>query len=96
MSDLRQRKPVQEDIAIQHHEEEEDDDYKPHYQQDPPDMRPDLGVVITLLLILMTFFTTWWYYRVDLNSKGPFSTFVNDRILGYNPYPKEEPPLVPL
>jgi hypothetical protein len=28
---------------------------------------------------------------VDLNSKGPFSTFVNDKILGYNPYAKGGP-----
>ena len=93
MSDLRQRKPVQ-DVAVPYQEEE--DDNKPYTQQNPPDIRPDLGVVITLLLILMTIITTYYYYRVDLNSKGPFSTFVNNRILGYNPYAKGEPEFVPL
>jgi hypothetical protein len=87
MSELRQRKPVQ-DVAAQPTQEEDDE---PHMQQDPPDIRPDLGVVITLLLILMTIITTYYYYRVDLNSKGPFSTFVNDKILGYNPYAKRGP-----
>lgn len=92
MSDLRQRKPVQ-DVAAHHQEEQEDDDHKPYTQQPPPDIRPDLGVVITLLTILMTVIITYYYYRVDLNSKGPFSTFVNDRILGYNPYAKGGPVL---
>lgn len=94
MSELRQRKPAQ-DVATQP-TQEEDDDNKPYTEQPPPDIRPDLGVVITLLLILMTVITTYYYYRVDLNSKGPFSTFVNDRILGYNPYAKGEPEFVPL
>lgn len=95
MSELRQRKPAQEDVAAQSTLEGEDDD-KPYTQQPPPDIRPDLGVVVTLLLILMSVITTYYYYRVDLNSKGPFSTFVNDRILGYNPYAKGEPEFVPL
>jgi hypothetical protein len=79
MSDLRQRKPVQ-DVAAQPTQELEEDDKEHYTQQAPPDMRPDLGVVITLLFLLMTVITGYWYYRVDLNSKGPFSTFVNDRI----------------
>lgn len=89
MSDLRQRKPVK-DVAAQH-QEEEDDDKSSWTQPPPPDIRPDLSVVITLLVILMTVITTYYYYRVDLNSKGPFSTFVNDKILGYNPYAKGGP-----
>ena len=90
MSDLRQRKPVQ-DVAAQPTQELEEDDRDPYMQPPPPDMRPDLGVMITLLLILMTVITTYWYYRVDRNSRGPFSTFVNDRILGYDPYARGGP-----
>ena len=91
MSDLRQRKPVQ-DIAAQPTQELEEDDDKGFYtQQPPPDIRPDLGVVVTLLVILMTVITTYWYYRVDRNSRGPFSTFVNDKILGYDPYARGGP-----
>jgi hypothetical protein len=94
MSDLRQRKPVQE-VTTQSIQDEEETDDEEHMQQDPPDLRPDLGVVITLLLGLISIIITYWYYRVDLNSKGPFSTFVNDRILGYNPYARGKPSFVP-
>jgi hypothetical protein len=90
MSDLRQRKPVQ-DVTTQPTQELEEDDKEHYTNQAPPDMRPDLGVMITLLLILMTVITTYWYYRVDRNSKGPFSTFVNDKILGYDPYARGGP-----
>jgi hypothetical protein len=93
MSDLRQRRPVQE-VAFQPTQDDEEED-KQHMQQDPPDLRPDLGVVITLLLGLITIIITYWYYRVDLNTKGPFSTFVNDRILGYNPYARGKSSFVP-
>lgn len=93
MSDLRQRKPVQE-VAVQPTQDEEEDDL--HMQQDPPDLRPDLGVVISLLLGLITIIITYWYYRVDLNSKGPFSTFVNDKVLGYNPYARGKSNFVPM
>ena len=92
MSDLRQRKPVHDVTAQPTRELELEEDDKEHYtQQTPPDMRPDLGVMITLLMILMTVITTYWYYRVDRNSKGPFSTFVNDKILGYDPYARGGP-----
>ena len=94
MSDLRQRKPVQE-VATQPIEDDEEEDDEDYMQQDPPDLRPDLGVVITLLLGLISIIITYWYYRVDLNSKGPFSTFVNDRILGYNPYARGKSSMVP-
>ena len=90
MSDLRQRKPVQ-DVTTQPTQELEEDDKEHYTQQAPPDMRPDLGVMITLLLMLMTVITTYWYYRVDRNSRGPFSTFVNDKILGYDPYARGGP-----
>ena len=90
MSDLRQRKPVQ-DVTTQPTQELEEDDKEHYTNQAPPDMRPDLGVMITLLMILMTVITTYWYYRVDRNSKGPFSTFINDKILGYDPYARGGP-----
>jgi hypothetical protein len=84
MSNLRQRKPVSDTNNQPQPQHEEDNETLT--QQDPPDLRPDLYVVITLLLCLITIIITYYYYRVDLNSKGPFSTFVNDKILGRNPY----------
>lgn len=83
MSDLRQRKAVISNTSneiLQHHEKEL------HEQQNPPDIRPDIRVVVSLLLGLMTIITTYYYYRVDLRNKGPFAGFVNDKILGRNPY----------
>jgi hypothetical protein len=90
MSDLRQRKPV---LDVDRQPQEKDQDDEPLSQQDPPDIRPDIRVVISLLIGLMTIITTYYYYRVDLNSKGPFSTFVNNKIIGRNPY--ERAVLVP-
>lgn len=83
MSDFRQRKPVTSDTSnqtIQHQQEES------HKQQDPPDLSPDIRVVVSLLLGLMTIITTYYLYRVHLSNKGPFAGFVNDKILGRNPY----------
>jgi hypothetical protein len=84
MSDLRQRKPVL-DVGTQPQEKDQEED-EPLSQQDPPDISPDLRVVVSLLIGLMIIIITYYYYRVDLNSKGPLSTFVNDKILGRNPY----------
>ena len=83
MSDLRQRKLDNSDASNQttQHQEEET-----HKQQDPPDLSPDIRVVVSLLLGLMTIITTYYIYRVDLRNKGPFAGFVNDKILGRNPY----------
>jgi len=53
----------------------------------PPDLEPDIRVVLALVTALITIIVTYYLYRVDLRDKGPFSTFVNDRILGFNPYP---------
>jgi hypothetical protein len=83
MSDLRQRKPV---LDVNSQPQEKDQEDEPLSQQDPPDVRPDIRVVISLLIGLMTIIITYYYYRVDLNSKGPFSTFINDKIIGRNPY----------
>ena len=83
MSNLRQRKPVTSDArnqTLQHHEEESPKEQK------APDLSPDLRVVISFLLGLMTIITTYYYYRVDLRNRGPFAAFVNDKIIGFNPY----------
>lgn len=79
MSDVRQRKPIPDEATTQPRTDHEDE---PSSQQDPPDLRPDLSVVVSLLIALIIIITTYYYYRVDLNSKGPFATFVNSRILG--------------
>jgi hypothetical protein len=83
MSDLRQRKPV---LDVNSQPQEKVQEEESLSQQDPPDIRPDLRVVVSLLIGLMTIITTYYYYRVDLNSKGSFSTFVNNKIIGRNPY----------
>lgn len=80
MSDLRQRKPIPDEASIQPLPDHEEDE--PSSQQDPPDLRPDPRVVISLLISLITIIITYYYYRVDLNSKGPFATFVNSKLLG--------------
>lgn len=78
MSDLRQRKPIPDETSKQPDHDEDG----PSSQQDPPDLHPDLRVVVSLLIGLISIIITYYYYRVDLNSKGPFATFVNSRILG--------------
>lgn len=80
--ELRQRKaqPVNETAPKQ-------DKPKSKRDEAPPDLEPDIRVVLTLVTILITTIVTYYLYRVDLRDKGPFSTFVNDRILGFNPYP---------
>lgn len=93
MSNLRQRKPVQEVSSQQPRDLFAEDETI--LQQDPPDLRPDLRVVVSLLFCLITIIITYWYYRVDLNSRGPFSTFVNDRIIGHNPYERAQSALYP-
>lgn len=55
-------------------------------EQAPPDLSPDIRVVISLFIGLITILLTYIYYRVDLRDHGPFSTFVNDKILGGNPW----------
>jgi len=52
----------------------------------PPDLDPDIRVVISLFVGLITIILTYVYYRVDLRDHGPFSTFINDKILGGNPW----------
>lgn len=55
-------------------------------EEAPPDLSPDIRVVISLFIGLITILLTYIYYRVDLRDHGPFSTFVNDKILGGNPW----------
>ena len=55
-------------------------------KEGPPDLSPDFKVVVSLFIGLITLIITYAYYRVDLRDHGPFSTFVNDKILGGNPW----------
>lgn len=80
MSDLRQRKPIPDETTIQSQPDHEEDESC--QQQDPPDLRPDLRVVVSLLIGLISIIITYYYYRVNLNSKGPFATFINSKLLG--------------
>lgn len=82
--ELRQRKAQPAtDPALKQEEEDTSKDKR----DAPPDLEPDIRVVLALVTALITIIITYYLYRVDLRDKGPFSTFVNDRILGFNPYP---------
>jgi hypothetical protein len=92
-ADLRQRKPqtpttspLQEKASSP-----EDDSSKSKSQPEGPDLEPDIRVVLALVTALITIIVTYYLYRVDLRDHGAFSTFVNEKILGFNPYPG--PPL---